>query len=1087
MEIIIPQLERFVYKEAGNKNVIKQLLAPGFSLDTNITIVSRNLSFVETNTGDKIFFSSKEENFTSEHDFAILTNKAPSQENFGSGNVIAKKWLKHPLLQNHSACDVINSWDGKFSFKEEDLSKGINGLRQPQIGALHMLMGHLKLPLEIGTIVLPTGTGKTETMLSALIAHRCSKLLVTVPSDSLRTQIADKFISLGLLRKFGIVANDILFPIVGIIRQGFSSNAELKHFFENCNVIVTTMSILTGCPEDFQKEIASLCSHVFIDEAHHVKATSWNEFKNQFPASKVVQFTATPFRNDGKRLDGKIIFNFPLKNAQEQGYFKSIDFIPIREYDTEKADKIIAQIAISQLRKDISAGFNHILMARCGTKEKARRVFELYKGETDLKPVLLYSGVKDSDDSYNKIISRQAKIIVCVDMLGEGFDLPELKIAAFHDIRKSLPITLQFAGRFTRTKHDEELGNASFIANIADLDVRTELADLYALDADWNQILSKTSFGKIKNEEEFKDLMAGFKNLSNSKIPFQNIKPKLSAVVFRNKTNEWFPLNYSKGIPGFDNLEYKFFDINRDEKILVIILARKENVEWINTKDIYLIQWDVILVHWETKNNLLFINSSDNGSLYSDLAKAIIGENAELVRGIDVFKVFHNIKRTRLQNVGLKYFLGKNERFRMSVGSDVAEALSIAERQKGEKAFVMGIGFENGDPVNIGASYKGRVWSKLSGDIMQFKEWCLSVGDKLTNTTIDPNQILRETLIPQQVSEIPPLFPVWIDWDFEMYMTTENKFKFTIDGFRSDMSSTELNLETPTISNSLKFSIQNHFKSAVFELTLFENTNDPENVFPDFSIKQLSGGKVEVQYGSRSNIDIIKFFEEFTPTFWFANGSALTGNDFVELKQTIGHYPQTHLLTWNWMGVNLRNESQGVNPKVIDSIQYKVIEELKKTDVDIIYDDDYSGEIADVVTLKLHDDKIKVCLYHLKYAIEGKVSNNIKNFYEVCGQAQKSVHWKHKEGSEFVNHLLRRETKERNGSTCSRLEKGTVRDLEKLLEIAKKEIPFEYEIYIVQPGVSKTSISTDILTLLGVTENFTKEIGGINLTVIVSN
>jgi hypothetical protein len=28
-------------------------------------------------------------------------------------------------------------------------------------------------------------------------------------------------------------------------------------------------------------------------------------------------------------------------------------------------------------------------------------------------------------------------------MLGEGFDLPELKIAAFHDIRKTLAVTLQ--------------------------------------------------------------------------------------------------------------------------------------------------------------------------------------------------------------------------------------------------------------------------------------------------------------------------------------------------------------------------------------------------------------------------------------------------------------------------------------------------------------------------------------------------------------------------------------------------------------------------------------------------------------------
>ena len=30
------------------------------------------------------------------------------------------------------------------------------------------------------------------------------------------------------------------------------------------------------------------------------------------------------------------------------------------------------------------------------------------------------------------IRARQCKVIVCVDMLGEGFDLPQLKIAALH-------------------------------------------------------------------------------------------------------------------------------------------------------------------------------------------------------------------------------------------------------------------------------------------------------------------------------------------------------------------------------------------------------------------------------------------------------------------------------------------------------------------------------------------------------------------------------------------------------------------------------------------------------------------------------
>ena len=44
----------------------------------------------------------------------------------------------------------------------------------------------------------------------------------------------------------------------------------------------------------------------------------------------------------------------------------------------------------------------------------------------------------------------EAHIVVCVDMFGEGFDQPNFKIAALHDPKKGLAVTLQFIGRFTR-------------------------------------------------------------------------------------------------------------------------------------------------------------------------------------------------------------------------------------------------------------------------------------------------------------------------------------------------------------------------------------------------------------------------------------------------------------------------------------------------------------------------------------------------------------------------------------------------------------------------------------------------------------
>src|ERR1700692_1240842 len=53
------------------------------------------------------------------------------------------------------------------------------------------------------TLVMPTGTGKTETMLSILVSMKCRKLLVIVPTDALRTQPAKKFLSLGVLKAPG--------------------------------------------------------------------------------------------------------------------------------------------------------------------------------------------------------------------------------------------------------------------------------------------------------------------------------------------------------------------------------------------------------------------------------------------------------------------------------------------------------------------------------------------------------------------------------------------------------------------------------------------------------------------------------------------------------------------------------------------------------------------------------------------------------------------------------------------------------------------------------------------------------------------
>ena len=98
-------------------------------------------------------------------------------------------WMQHPAMGDVKQPDeIVSSWSGCFQFIEEKTILNQAGLRIPQLGALHAISAYfsVKRNQEPVTIVLPTGTGKTETMLSFMVYRQLSKVLVIVPSNALR-------------------------------------------------------------------------------------------------------------------------------------------------------------------------------------------------------------------------------------------------------------------------------------------------------------------------------------------------------------------------------------------------------------------------------------------------------------------------------------------------------------------------------------------------------------------------------------------------------------------------------------------------------------------------------------------------------------------------------------------------------------------------------------------------------------------------------------------------------------------------------------------------------------------------------------
>lgn len=1079
------------------KNPIQQLADPGAMADVTVrevTLGRRTLHALRRSDGSDILLTERRIAPTSEWPEVILCRNLAAFLSAVADN-IEGEWIG-PRSSNPSDDDfaspanaqgVLDRWNDAFTFKEERRN-GVRitdvGLRPPQVGALFGVLSHWKASAVPATVVMPTGTGKTETMLALLARERLARLFVIVPSGALRDQIGDKFLTMGLLKKLGALAADAPLPIVGRLEHKPRDVAEVDSFFLGCNVIVTTMAIAGQCSAAVQRRMAELCTHLFIDEAHHISARTWLALRGRFTDRPVVQFTATPFRNDGKHVDGKLVFNYPLRKAQIEGYFKEIRFATVDELDREEADLAIAAAAIAQLRSDLDQGFQHLVMARCADISRAEAVYEIYHHlAPEHAPVVLHNrlSAREARARLDDLRAGAAQIVVCVDMLGEGFDLPELKIAAIHDPHKSLAITLQFTGRFTRTRSD--LGDATMIANIADPGVGEALQDLYAEDADWNVLLRDLSEGANTRQARRSDFIDAFQDVPDA-VSLRNIFPKMSAVVYVTSATRWHP---DQAIAAMGSVEiHAGPTINERDKVLLFITREHDAVAWGDVRDIRNTEWHLYLVHWDEAQGLLYINSSNNSSMHEDLAHAIVGDDATLIRGEPIFRSLHGVNRLVLTNLGLSDVVNERLRFSLHVGSDISDTLPEALRNNKRKTNLFAHGYQAGTRVTVGCSQKGRVWSMSTAeDLASWVEWCHAIGAKLRDATISTREVFANVILPVDVTVRPQLVALLIDWPEEFLKRSEDAIFVLIEGEEVPFFDAELEITDFSVDAPIRFRVVTPNKIAEYEHRI-----------TGAGVAYIRRGPLEAQIRiGRTTRTLGEWFLKEAPAIRFENGGYLEGTELFMPPIGAGRVPfdRERIETWDWTGVDLTKESQHIEKRA-DSIQRRLLDRLLADTTDaefpIIFDDDDAGEAADVVCVGVRDGRLRVDLYHCKFSGGANAGARVDDLYAVCGQAQRSTHWR---GSvpEFFKHLRRREDTRRARMTrmdrthVSRFERGDLRLLRDLAKEAKQLLP-EFRVFIVQPGLSKAALINRQLDLLGATDLYLMETSAIRLGVIGS-
>ncbi|RZB19614.1 DEAD/DEAH box helicase [Streptomyces sp. F001] len=954
-----------------------------------------------------------------------------------------------------------------------------HSLRRPQIGALHAVMGHWASGLaDPGIVVMPTGTGKTETMLALLVAARMERLLVLVPSAALRDQIAGKFETLGILQQEQIVTPAALRPRVGRLEHGFKDPEEADRFVAACNIVVATPQILNRSVGNVRMALLSSFSHLIVDEAHHSPADTWARVIDDFSDRPVLLFTATPFREDGRRLPGRTVFRFPLREAQRLEYFRRINYRAV--FGVEDVDRELAELAVGQLRADLEAGHDHLLMARAESIPKAEELGLLYQElAADLNPTVVHQnvGVTRRKAAVTALQTRECRIIICVDMLGEGFDEPALKIAAMHAARKSLSPMIQFVGRFTRAA--DGLGEATvFVAQEPGAGA-SPLRRLLREDADWNHLLRDLTDRATLAAEETTAFDTTFTGAPED-VAVSVLEPKMSAIAYRATTAEWRPeaaLTLCK-----DNervLDDAMALGGEDSPVAWYVIERRAPVRWGAPQELEQVVYELIVLYFDTTRRLLYIHGSEKSSTYKDLAEAVLGEDCELINGKRTFRVLARLDRLVPTNVGLKDARDYFTRFSLHVGSDVSQGFTTAQEHKSQ-THIAASGFDDGDSVSISAAHSGRFWSPTTAPSLKaWTDWCDQQGTKLLDSTINLEQVFDGFIIPEDITARPPYALLGVEWPWQVYLGSRDRYTLTYDNVRYALTDVDFEVDDYSPTGPFLFSLTTPAWRVAYQADydtkgLIYRPREQDAVIVG------SGPAAEPQ-------PLEEWLNAHRPDL-FLEGDRLIDDEgkLIAPRYTRRPYDPSLLTPLDWRGVDLSKESQKPERRA-DSIQYYMSAHLQATgSFGVLLDDDGPGEAADLVGLRVDGRYLDVTLVHCKYSSKPTPGTRLKDLYEVCGQAMRGAKWRRQNALPLLDHLHGRAVQyARRTGGISPYEVGGPKDLFAIRDRARLLRP-RFHTIIAQPGLQARKATDEQLLLLAGAEKFVRDTRAGDFTVFCS-
>jgi superfamily II DNA or RNA helicase len=458
---------------------------------------------------------------------------------------------------------------------------------------------------------MPTGTGKTVVFCEILnqfyrsdVSHK--RILILVHRIELVDQIKDTFNNWfhSISRTYVLSKG-----AKKALKLNLNSNFPKK---TNSVVIISMVQTMVNAIENIDTRNVGM---IIVDECHHVRAKTYETIINKIISdnskTKLLGVTATPIRMDGKgfrRIFSKLVKAEGILNFIKNGFLSKYEHFSSRIIKIRREERVkylnsrheFNDLKIEPIYSTEDAIAEVINSYKTLANGKKSIVYAINKSHAEiLKQKFLGSEFSQIDyiTSDTPIIDRKRiikdfkesriNILINVDILTEGFDLPSIECVILARPTMSLVKYLQMIGRAIRIDPDKP----DSIVTILDLANNSHYHGFLSTHREWDLKNDISTFKEIQDEEiieisrrntHLREIKADLIFMDSSERPYENLNEEITvakdeSIIYKVEIERNILGQFESVELNFNNLVSVFGSLEGGDKIWEIPVFQIQN------------------------------------------------------------------------------------------------------------------------------------------------------------------------------------------------------------------------------------------------------------------------------------------------------------------------------------------------------------------------------------------------------------------------------------------------------------------------------------------------------------------------------